>query len=128
METYFYHVADLNYQLYVVDGQGNGTYYGSPFRNDRLNLTTVQSVIEGNVYHGMAEFPKKTFMTGHFANELSNSIGVPLEVGGKRLALFMRPDIQRQFSEIHLLLSVMLALTVVLSIVLMGDQCSLHPS
>ncbi|MFP3360581.1 sensor histidine kinase, partial [Planococcus sp. SIMBA_143] len=69
-------------------------------------------------YHGMAEYPSTTFVTGFFSNELSNSIGVPIEIDGKPHALFMRPDIKQQFNEIHILLAVLLFLTIALSMLI----------
>src|SRR5699024_11953402 len=76
------------------------------------------SVQEGNVYHGMLEFPRETFVTGFFANELDNTIGVPVNTGDGIYALFMSPDISLLFNEMHLLFGWLLILTIVISIIL----------
>src|SRR5699024_8739399 len=75
-------------------------------------------VLAGEIYHGMANFEAEIFVTGFFANELSNTIGVPVQHDGNVYALFMRPDINLLFNEMHLLFGILFILTVLLSIVL----------
>lgn len=116
--TFFDKTAKLSYQFYVTDGKGDGTFYGEEFRNRTLSPKVIKNVVNGDTYHGMAEYPSTTFVTGFFSNELSNSIGVPIEIDGKPHALFMRPDVKRQFNEIHILLSVLLLLTIALSMLI----------
>ena len=117
LEHYLEHVATVGYQLYVIDDDGNESYFGDPFREKSLSDNTITHVLGGNVYHGIAEFPQETFVTGFFANELKNTIGVPLQHKGTSYALFIRPDIELLFSEMHILFAWMLGLTIVLSIV-----------
>src|SRR5699024_6950294 len=62
-------------------------------------------------------FPQETFVTGFFANELTNTIGVPLEHDNKQYALFIRPNIKLLFNEMHILFAWLLAFTIILSIV-----------
>ncbi|WP_034762388.1 HAMP domain-containing sensor histidine kinase [Rossellomorea vietnamensis] len=116
--TFFEKTARLSYQFYVTDGKGTGTFYGEEFRDPTLSPKVIRSVLNGTTYHGMAEYPSTTFVTGFFSNELSNSIGVPIEIDGKPHALFMRPNVKQQFNEIHILLSVLLLLTIVLSMMI----------
>ncbi|MCA1060637.1 HAMP domain-containing histidine kinase [Rossellomorea aquimaris] len=115
--TFFKKTAKLSYQFYVTDGKA-GTFYGEEFRNRTLSPEVITSVLNGTTYHGMAEYPSTTFVTGFFSNELSNSIGVPIEIDGKPHALFMRPNVKQQFNEIHILLSVLLLLTIALSMLI----------
>lgn len=114
--AFFTNLADLGYQLYITDSPGEGDFYGAAFRETEIDSAIISSVLSGEVYHGMLHFPSQTFVTGFFANELKNSIGVPIEVNGERQALFMRPDVKKQFGEIQILLAVLLLLTIFLSI------------
>ncbi|PFA63215.1 sensor histidine kinase [Bacillus sp. AFS015802] len=116
--AFFEKTAKLSYQFYVTDGKGTGTFYGEAFRDQSLSQEVVRSVLNGSTYHGMDDYPSTTFVTGFFSNELSNSIGVPIEIDGKPHALFMRPNVKQQFNEIHILLSVLLLLTIVLSMLI----------
>ncbi|MBM7703064.1 sensor histidine kinase [Metabacillus iocasae] len=116
LARYFEHIASIGYQLYVVDETGDAAFYGSPFRDQTLSTTVQQQVLQGKGYHGIALFPKEFFVTGFFANELKNTVGVPFEHDNKQYALFMRPDIKLLFNEIHLLFGWLLLLTIVFSI------------
>ncbi|WP_201712681.1 sensor histidine kinase [Rossellomorea arthrocnemi] len=116
--SFFEKTAKLSYQFYVTDGKGAGTFYGEEFRDRTLSPEVIRSVLNGTTYHGMAEYPSTTFVTGFFSNELSNSIGVPIEIGGVPHAMFMRPNVKQQFNEIHILLSVLLLLTIVFSMLI----------
>lgn len=129
IQRYLNNVASLGYQLLLIDTFENETYFGAPFRETSLRNEMKQKVLDGEVYHGMLQFPKETFVTGFFANELSNTVGVPVEENGKRYALFLRPDIKLLFNEIHVLLAWLLAGTMLLSIglVLVGTKFLVHP-
>lgn len=126
---YLDNVADAGYQFYLAGSDSEGTFYGAEFRDTSLSGSTVESVQDGNVYHGMLEFPRETFVTGFFANELENTIGVPVETGSGVYALFMRPDISMLFNEMHLLFGWLLILTIVISIilVLIGTKYLVNP-
>ncbi|MHA7964187.1 sensor histidine kinase [Paenibacillus sp. CAU 1782] len=117
LESYFESVAALGYQLYTVSGDGSGAYYGSPFREALLPEGALATVLQGEIYHGMRDYPESTFVTGFFANELRNTIGVPVERDGATYALFMRPDIKKLFNEMHVLFAVLFGCTVFLSVV-----------
>lgn len=117
IESYFSHLATVGYQIYVVGNDGEGNFYGDTFREDNLSDTVVQSVLNGETFHGMANFPQETFVTGFFANELKNTIGVPFAKDGNRYALFVRPNIKLLFSEIHVLLAWLLVGTIIVSII-----------
>src|SRR5699024_6585037 len=95
---------------------GEGHFFGDPFREENIDEHTIQSVLDGNIFHGMAEFPQETFVTGFFSNELMNTIGVPFTKDGKQYALFMRPNVKLLFNEIHILLAWLLVGTIIVSI------------
>lgn len=117
LEAYLENIASLGYQLYMTDAKNNEIYFGAPYRKQILPEQTKQRVLKGEVYHGIEEFPQETFVTGFFANELTNTIGVPIKYENETYALFMRPDIKMLFNELHLLFAWMLLITIVLSIV-----------
>ncbi|MFY2251810.1 sensor histidine kinase [Priestia megaterium] len=116
-QAYLQHISKLGYQIYVVDRSGHETFYGREFRNQRLEKSAVKQVLDGKMYHGIANFPSQVFVTGFFDNVLANTIGVPLKgESNKQQALFIRPDIQLQFGEMRIFFSVILLLMIVLSI------------
>jgi signal transduction histidine kinase len=116
LDEYLTSLSSIGYQFYLLDNSGNGTFYGSPFRVKTLSDSTKQDVLNGKIYHGILHFPQETFVTGFFANELGNSIGVPLQHNGQAYAMFLRPDIKLLFNEMHLLFGWLLVLTILLSI------------
>jgi signal transduction histidine kinase len=119
LSNYLSTVGKIGYQLYVVDESGKGHFYGGKYRVQDLQASSVKKVLDGYIYHGMREFPRQTFVTGFFANELSNTIGVPFTYENKRYALFVRPDIKLLFSEVHTLLGGLIVGTAFLSLLLM---------
>lgn len=118
LEDYLENISAVGYQLYVVDSLGNENFFGEPFRDKSLPSSTKDLVLNGEIFHGILHFPRETFVTGFFANELRNTIGVPLEHNGKHYALFIRPDIKFLFSEMHVLLGWILLLAIILTIVM----------
>lgn len=107
-------LGDAGYQLYVTDGS-TVSRFGGEFRDETIGETEVQSVLNGSTFNGIRDFPRQTFVTGFFANELQNSIGVPVALGGEPYALFLRPDIGLLFQELHLLFGGLAAGIVLLS-------------
>lgn len=118
LNDYLENISQVGYQLYLVDSNGEDTLYGAPFRDTALPDTTKAFVLAGSTYHGIAEFPNQTFVTGFFANELQNTIGVPISYQGEDYALFIRPDIKLLFNEMHFLFAWLLLLTITLSIIM----------
>jgi signal transduction histidine kinase len=118
IDKYLHNVSDLGYQLYLVDEKGNKTFYGGPFRVQKLNDEVVESVLNGNQYHGIYKFPTKLMVTGFFDNTLENTIGVPITTAYNKYALFIRPNVKMQFGELRILFSIILLLTILLSILL----------
>ncbi len=118
LDNYFKTLGEIGYQTYVTTGDG-GQFYGGKYRDKTLSSNTVKYVLDGEIYHGMRDFPKETFMTGFFANELINTIGVPFTYENKHYALFIRPDIRLLFSEVHTILGGLILVMAVLSLLSM---------
>lgn len=119
LDTFLHSIGNTGYQLYIVDEEGLERAYGGEFRVQKINKSIVESVLNGETYHGMREFPKETFITGYFSNELTNTVGVPFTYEGENYALFQRPNIKFLFNEIHLLLGGLVAIMIILSVIAM---------
>lgn len=115
IDAYMNHISELHYQLYLVNEAGEGTSYGKSFRHTDLDADTVSTVLNGEVYQGIKTYNNGLFITGFFEDALKNSIGLPLDVDGEKYALFVRPDIEKQFGEIRFFLAVLLVLMILLS-------------
>src|SRR5690625_193417 len=118
LESYLENIATVGYQIFLTNQAGKELFFGDPFRNKELPESIVNNVLKGEIYHGIAEYPQETFVTGFFANELTNTIGVPFQHKDEQYALFLRPNIKLLFNEMHFLFAWLLALTIILSIVL----------
>lgn len=116
LPAFMTHVANLNFQLYLVDENGQVQTFGAPFRNQQIEPQIVQKVLAGETYRGIAEEQHGLFVTGFFENTLKNSIGLPLEAEGRKYALFVRPSIEQQFGEVHVMFAVLLAAMFLLSL------------
>ncbi len=114
---YLEHIASIGYQIHLVSASGETMFFGQPFRNVTIDPTHVDRVLSGHIFHGIVQFKKKTFVTGFFANELENSIGVPLRYKGETFALFLRPDIKLHFNEMRILFAWLLGLTILFSLI-----------
>lgn len=119
LDPFLHSIGNTGYQLYIVNEDGVESAYGGEFRVQKINKSIIESVINGETYHGMREFPKETFITGYFSNELTNTVGVPFTYEGKKYALFQRPNIKFLFNEIHLLLGGLVAIMIILSVIAM---------
>ncbi|CQR55713.1 sensor histidine kinase [Paenibacillus riograndensis] len=116
VEEYLLSTASLGYKMYLSNDQGDERFYGLPFRKNDLKEGELQKVLAGSIYHGVADFPSRMFITGFFDNQLSNTIGVPIHIHGQPYALFMRPDAQVQFGELRLFFAVLIAGTILFSL------------
>ncbi|WEG19175.1 HAMP domain-containing sensor histidine kinase (plasmid) [Alkalihalophilus pseudofirmus] len=110
-------ISNIGYQLKLIGEDGTTSSYGKPFRTPYIDGAIIESVLSGEVYHGIANFPRETFVTGFFANELENSIGVTFEHNRTNYALFLRPDITLHFHEMRLLFAWLLGLTIIFSLI-----------
>lgn len=118
LKDYLENISSIGYQIFLVDNSGKESYFGAPFRENTLSDTTKKQVLNGDIFHGILNFPHETFVTGFFANELKNTIGVPLTHNEEKYALFLRPDIKLLFNEMHILFGWLLALAIILSVVM----------
>lgn len=118
MEEYLHNAAGLGYEIYLTNGQGQDRYFGSKFREQDLSRQAIEQVLNGEVYHGVAQFPNKLFITGFFDNRSSNTVGVTVHLDQQLYALFMRPDVILQFGELRIFFALIGLLTVVISIAL----------
>ncbi|MGP1907676.1 sensor histidine kinase [Metabacillus sp. JX24] len=118
LKDYLNNISSTGYQIFLVDNSGNESYFGAPFRENTLSNSAKEQVLNGDIFHGILNFPQETFVTGFFANELKNTIGVPLAHNKEKYALFLRPDIKLLFNEMHFLFAWLLALMIIISIVM----------
>jgi signal transduction histidine kinase len=118
LNSYLTTLGKIGYQIYVTTGD-EGHFFGGQYRDQTLSASVVEHVLNGETYHGMRDFPKETFVTGFFANELINTIGVPFTYENKPYALFIRPDIRLLFSEVHTILAGLMLVMTVLSLLAM---------
>lgn len=115
IDAYMNHISELHYQLYLVNEAGERTSYGKPFHHTDLDENTISNVLNGEVFQGIQTYNNGLFITGFFEDALKNSIGLPVNVDGEKYALFVRPDIEKQFGEIRFFLAVLLVLMILLS-------------
>lgn len=118
LDNFLTGLTDLGYQFQLRSREGKHWHYGDPFRKDELDIQSLQQVFEGKTYHGIKEDPFRFYITGFFKNELSNTIGVPVEVAGDTYALFVRPDTRIQFGEMRSFLAIALGLLLLFSFIL----------
>lgn len=118
LEHYLESAASMGYQIYTVNASGYEQYFGASFKRQNLPQEAVDSVLAGEIYHGMREFPMETFVTGFFANELRNTVGVPFTYKNEPYAVFIRPDIKLLFSEVHVLMGWMILIMFIISVIL----------
>ncbi|KIL42796.1 histidine kinase [Jeotgalibacillus alimentarius] len=111
-------LGDAGYQFYLT-GNGRSEFYGGEYREQSLSDDVISSVLNDEQYHGISEFPRSAFITGFFANELRNTVGVPVTIEGADYALFMRPDIGLLFQELHWLFAGLAGGIILLSFLLM---------
>lgn len=116
MGDYLREAAALGYRLQLYDETGNGMAFGGAFLRDGLSDDIKRSVLAGNDYHGIADYPNKPFETGYFDDSLSNTVGISLSVQGEGYALFLRHDSSVQFDELRMFFLVMFAMSVLFSI------------
>ncbi|TQR17329.1 sensor histidine kinase [Psychrobacillus vulpis] len=112
-------IGDTGYQIFIISENGEEKHFGGDFRVNSISPSIVEDVLNGETYHGMREFPKETFITGYFSNELTNTVGVPFTYENKKYALFQRPNIKFLFNEIHLLLGGLAVAMIVISVIAM---------
>ncbi|WP_142334279.1 sensor histidine kinase [Bacillus pseudomycoides] len=116
-DVYLQSISNLGFEIYVVDDKKQGKQYDNNFTKMNISEETIEHVLKGNIYNGIATYPNRLFATGFFDNTLLNSIGIPIENNGKGYALFIRPDIQQQFGELRIFYAVLLGLIIIISLI-----------
>ena len=116
LEPYLETMSASGYRLFVVNDEKDAKLYGAPFRINNLSEESVERVLNGTPYHGMRDLPRETFVTGFFANELANTVGVPFVHENRNYALFLRPDIKMLFTEVHYILGGMVLIMGIISL------------
>lgn len=119
IDRYLETQAATGYKLYVVNEKGSATLYGEPFRVNNLPQEAIDHVLKGRNYHGMANLPSETFVTGFFSDELINTVGSAFQYEAERYALFLRPNIKMLFTEVHYILAGLFILMGILSLLTM---------
>ncbi|UOY93030.1 HAMP domain-containing histidine kinase [Ectobacillus sp. JY-23] len=129
LSDYLKTVAHSGYQIHITNERGQDAYYGSAFKTKYLPHTVVATVLDGQVYHGIKNFPKRLFITGFFDDELINTIGVPFEIDGNKYALFIRPDVELQFGEMRIFFAQLLVLSLILTVlfIFIGTRYIVRP-
>ncbi|MBP1913936.1 signal transduction histidine kinase [Lederbergia galactosidilyticus] len=120
VDEYLNRIANMNFQLYLVNQDMEGFRFGDEFRSYALDGAIIQSVLNGETYHGISEFQSSLFVTGFFKDDIKNSIGIPIKVDGKIQALFVRPNVEKQFGEMRIVFSILLGLTFLISLALIA--------
>lgn len=119
LDAYFTQLSQIGYQIYLVDEKDHGQFYGTDFRLKDLPKGVVDTVLSGETYHGIKEYPQQLFITGFFANDLKNTVGMPFTYNNQTYAMFVRLDIKLLFNEVHFILGTLLVLIPLLSIIAM---------
>lgn len=118
MKAYFKHLSDLNFQVVTIDTSYKKTFYGEAFRRENLTKENIDKVFKGNDYHGIKNHPYQLFVTGFFDNESKNTVGTRFNTSEGPVAVFIRPDIGKSFSEFRIFLAVLIALLSIISMLL----------
>lgn len=117
MPHYLTAMADLGYKFYVIDENGNSESFGDPFSSTFIEEENIAMVLNGDIYHGIKQFPWGLFVTGFYNNSLQNTVGIPVNIDGQSFALFVRPDSTKLFGEMRIFLAVLVLLMLLLSFI-----------
>lgn len=122
MDAYLSLIGNSGYQIFLIASDGEKYSFGEQFENFKISHEIVQSIMNGEIYHGMKYAPSSFLLLGHFSNSLENSVGVPVITKQNEYALFLRPDNKSIFSDIHVVLMsfvVAIAITSLLGVAIM---------
>ncbi|WP_239616225.1 sensor histidine kinase [Cohnella mopanensis] len=118
LDTYLTGIAALGFQIYAVDGSLNGKMFGGAFKHGKLSNEEIQSVLDGEIYHGMKEENNRLEIFSLFENSIRNTVGIPLPTSNGPNALFIRPNLEQQIGEIRIIVAVLLGFTFLTSLVM----------
>lgn len=113
---YLESIGNLGYQMYVVNTLGEEYYFGQPFKKNELPQEAMDVLTNQSIYHGMNSFTNKYLMMGHFSNDIRNTVGVPFKLGEEQYGLFIRPNNELLFSDMHRILVWFIAAVGVISL------------
>ncbi|WP_019636907.1 sensor histidine kinase [Paenibacillus fonticola] len=119
LDHYLKTLGQVGYQLYVTSDSGYSRFIGSEFKVKTLPEAVKSSVFSGKIYNGMESFPNQTFMSGRFANELQNTVGVPFRYQGEHYGLFLRPHIDILVDELHIIFAIIIISMALISLLAM---------
>lgn len=125
MNDYLSSIGKLGYQVFIVNEDGEHTYFGKAFENKEMPEEVLADILNGEIYHGMQNFSGSFLMMSHFSNDVQNTVGVPFTVEGEQYGLFLRPNNKLLFSDIHTVLAgfvAAIALVSIIGVVLMTRQ------
>ncbi len=118
IDHYLTHIANMNFQLYLYDENLKGRQFGENFREFTIEESIIQKVLRGETYYGITGYSDHLFVTGFFKNDIRNSIGIHMTIEGTPAALFVRPNVEKQFGEMRIVLAMLIALTFIFSMIL----------
>jgi len=119
IDDYFESIAKLGYQIVLMDENKNLTNYGAKFIDMELNNEMVDLVGSNGIYHGIRNYKQNFSIMNHFANDVQNTIGVPLAIDDRNYAMFIRMDNTSSFTEMHYLIVGFLIITAIFIFVAM---------
>src|SRR5690625_3726161 len=99
IHLYLSSMAHLGYTFILFEHEHKARIFGVPIDVQKIPDGVAQSVLNGEIYHGIRDYPWHPLVTGFFNNEITNTVGVPINVDGERQALFVRQDTVQQFGE-----------------------------
>jgi len=118
-------IARLGYQIYLTNQANEHYYFGEPFEYSELPEPIKTQVLNGESYMGKEGVWEQFWMMGHFSNDITNTIGLPLQIEHETYALFVKPDSKTLFSDFHMMLAgfiIAIALVSLIGVIIMTKQ------
>ena len=97
-------MSALGYQIALISEDGKQAFFGTPFQDVELNDQMTAILSKGGDYHGVTYFKGSFFMMSHFSNDVQNTVGKSITIGGEKGALFLRINNTSFFTEFHLII------------------------
>ncbi|MDF2813818.1 MAG: two-component sensor histidine kinase [Paenibacillus sp.] len=113
---YLAHIGNMGFQIYSVDDQQNGKFYGVPFKHQHINNEQIERVLLGEIYNGLSEDRNLLMITSLFESSIMNSIGIPVISQGNHYAVFIRPNMEQQIGVVRIVLGLLLGASFLLNI------------
>jgi signal transduction histidine kinase len=116
IQSFLKATGDMGYQIFLISATGEAYYYGQPFARNRMPEPIIEQVMQGSPYHGRGELWARFWMMGHLANDIRNTVGLPVQIAGEKHALFVKADNKLMLSELHMMLAGFIAAIVSVSL------------